>query len=328
MNPAAGRPGLGYIAAASHSGSTLLAMLLNSHDDICTAGELKLSNLGDLGAYRCSCRQLIGDCEFWSGIVQRMRAGDGEFDLAAAGTHLAALPGAYVRRLLGPLHRGPMLEAIRDLGLWLSPSWRKHLPAWKRRNAALLDAIGAVSDCRVIVDSSKISVRAKYLLREKSIDTRVIRLIRDGRAVALTYMDAFHFADASDPALRGGGTGARKPKDLPMRDAALEWRRSNEEAEALLATLRRDQWIQLRYEDLCRDVGGVLGEVTDFLGLPRGTNYHRFKEVAHHVVGNGMRLDGSSKVVLDERWRDVLTREHLRDFDDVAGGLNRSYGYA
>ena len=319
---------LAYITAASHSGSTMLAMLLNSHDDICTAGELKLSNLGDLKNYRCSCREIIEDCEFWSGIVSAIRTNGNEFELSDAGTHLGDMPSDYVQRLLNPLHRGALLEFIRDAGLGISPTWRRHFGDWKQRNLNLVGAISSISNSKVVVDSSKISVRAKYLLRENRLDTRIVRLIRDGRGVALTYMDALNFADARDPELRGGGTGKRIPKDLPMREAAREWRRSNEEAEELLATLRPDQWIQIRYEDLCRDVDGVLRQVTDFLGLAPGTNYNRFKEVTHHVVRNGMRLDGSSKVVLDERWRDVLTGQHLAEFDEVAGELNRSYGYA
>jgi hypothetical protein len=41
----------------------------------------------------------------------------------------------------------------------------------------------------VLVDSSKVGIRLKYLLRIPEIDIRVIRVIRDGRAVALTYTD-------------------------------------------------------------------------------------------------------------------------------------------
>jgi len=60
----------------------------------------------------------------------------------------------------------------------------------------------------------------------------VIRLIRDGRAVALTYMDPAGFADAKDPSLRAGGMGGdRRREKLTMAQAAREWRRSNEEAE-------------------------------------------------------------------------------------------------
>jgi len=51
-----------YIMAASHSGSTLLAMLLNSHPEICTVGELKATSLGDPDSYYCSCRNKIREC--------------------------------------------------------------------------------------------------------------------------------------------------------------------------------------------------------------------------------------------------------------------------
>ena len=60
----AGPTRLFYILAASHSGSTLLAMLLGSHPDVCTAGELKAASVGDVDAYRCSCGAPILQCGF------------------------------------------------------------------------------------------------------------------------------------------------------------------------------------------------------------------------------------------------------------------------
>jgi hypothetical protein len=44
-------------------------------------------------------------------------------------------------------------------------------------------------------------------------------------------------------------------------------------------------------------------------------------------VGNGMRLDTSSEIQLDERWREVLGPEELATFDQVAGDVNRRLGY-
>ncbi len=49
-----------YILAASHSGSTLLSLLLGSHPEITTIGELKATSLGDPDQYRCShCLLLV-----------------------------------------------------------------------------------------------------------------------------------------------------------------------------------------------------------------------------------------------------------------------------
>jgi hypothetical protein len=40
-----------------------------------------------------------------------------------------------------------------------------------------------------------------------------------------------------------------------------------------------------------------------------------------------MRLDQTSDIRLDDRWRSNLTKEQLKEFDTVAGDLNRKYGY-
>lgn len=318
---------LAYIVSASHSGSTLLAMLLNSHPDIRTVGELKFGDLGEPDSYRCSCKKDILDCQFWKDITQKMAENGEDFDVRDSRTDFASMRSKFVRRLTKPLHRGKSLEICRDLLLSLSPSWLKQYPIWQRRNLGLVRALSEVSGVSTIVDSSKTSVRAKYLQRIDGLEVKFIRLVRDGRAVALTYMDETNFADAKDPSLRGGGHGRRKHRERSMADAANEWLRSNMEAEELLKTVPTQQYLRVRYEDICLDTSNTLRQITEFLGLEQGTAYSRFKDVDHHVIGNGMRLDGSSEVKLDDRWKSVLSNEHLQVFDSVAGHLNRTYGY-
>lgn len=321
------QPGLAYILAASHSGSTLTAMLLNAHPQLCTAGELKLSSLSEDDDYRCSCRELIADCEFWRQVSESMRAQGFDFDPLHAGTGLDTIGGAGVRRLLRPLHRGAALEFVRDLGLACMPGWRTGFGKWAARNKALVAAVANAAGASFVVDSSKTAVRLKFLRRIGDLDVRVIRLVRDGRAVALTYMDAARFADARDPSLRGGGSGRQVHAQLSMRDAAILWKRSNEEAEAALAGIPAEQQIRVRYEDLCEDTDGVLAEVHAFLGLQHDQTFRRFKDATHHVVGNGMRLDTSSEVRLDDRWKGELSEVDLLEFERHAGDMNRLYGY-
>ncbi len=302
-------------------------MLLNSNAQMTSIGELKLCNLGDLTGYRCSCRKLIAECEFWSELGKNMSTESDRFDLANAGTDLSTLSSRYVTRLLKPLHRGRVIEKVRDLLLSFSPVWRHGIVEWADRNKRLVAAVADISNSHVVVDSSKVGVRLKYLMRVPGMDVKVIRLVRDGRAVALTYMREGEFADASDPQLRGGGTGKRRHRGLSMTAAAEEWRRSNEEASVIQRSLPPEQHMVIRYEDLCADVGSTLGQIAQFLNVSADDGYKKFKSVEHHVVGNGMRLDGSSEVVLDERWRLVLTEDDLAEFDCVAGSVNRSLGY-
>jgi hypothetical protein len=323
------RPRLAYLLAASHSGSTLLTMLLGAQPGACTAGELKATSLGDPSAYRCSCRQLIRECPFWKQVSAAMAERHcPDFDITRAGTSIFDAPAPLARKLLSPLYRGRFMEGVRDLALFTTPGWRAHLQQTNRRNLALIESLLAVTGAEIVVDSSKVALRLKYLLQISDLDIRVIRVIRDGRAVSLTYMDEWSFADCSDPALRNGGTGLRRPPPRQnMAEAANEWKRSNESADALVARLPRAQWTEVRYEELCADPAATLRRLAPFLGLDPDQTLLDFRSRPQHVIGNGMRMDTTSEIKLDERWRQHLTGEDLRVFEEVAGKLNRKYGY-
>ena len=317
-----------YLLAASHSGSTLLAFLLGSHPDVCTVGEIKATAMGEPSRYRCSCGAQILDCPFWQRVSEEMAARGRPFDVTNAGTDIRTGATPYVRRLLKPLHRGRVLEAARDVALSLSPAWRQSLPGIQRANATLARCLLDVTGKQVIVDSSKMGLRLKYLLRNPDFDVRVIRIVRDGRAVALAYMDPAGFADASDPRLRQGGMGGDRANERQtMPEAAHQWRRSNEEAESLLAQLPRSRWIEARYEDVCRDTEGTLRRLYEFVGVDPARGGARLRSFEHHVIGNGMRLDTTTEVVLDERWRSELEPRHLQMFEAEAGALARRLGY-
>jgi hypothetical protein len=320
---------LAYILSASHSGSTLLALLLGGHPDVCTVGEIKATSLGDPEKYRCSCGALIRQCPFWARVSKTMGDRGFPFEVTQAATDLRTGASPYVRRLLKPLHRGGLLERVRDAALSLSPAWRRSLDRTQRLNGALVRGLLDLTGKAVIVDSSKMALRLKYLLRNPDLDVRVVRLIRDGRAVSLTYMDPAHFADARDPGLREGGMGGdRAWQRLSMTSAAHEWRRSNEEAECLLKGLDPSRWTEVRYEEVCTDTERTLARLFSFLGLDPSRGARSLRSFDHHIVGNGMRLDTTTEVRLDERWRSVLTPRDLEDFESEAGPLQRRLGYS
>lgn len=321
-------PNLVYILAASHSGSTLLAMLLGAHPEVVAVGELAPGSFGNVNEYRCSCRSLFLDCPFWQRVAEEMERRGTDFQLTSFGTRFQDVNSPFARRLLKPLHRGRALEALRDLGLRMTPSWRRQYPRLLHNNQTLIEVVSVVSGRRIVVDSSKSAVRLKYLLRIPGLGIKVIRLVRDGRGVSLAYVDPACFADAQNPALRGGGTGAdRDDERLPLASAAREWRRSNEEAERILARLAPSDWIEVRYEELCTRTDATLEGIFDFLNLDHDQAARDFRRAKHHVLGNGMRLDSTSKIRLDERWKNVLSNRDLQVFGTVAGRMNQRYAY-
>lgn len=319
---------LAYILSASHSGSTLLAMLLNAHPEVCTVGELKATALGDVDHYRCSCRRMIKDCSFWNRIAKEIAERGLDFDIANCATDFRSGASPYVLKLLQPLYRGGVLELVRDVLLLMSPCWRAQLPKIQAMNLALMSAVLSQTRKKVIVDSSKIGIRLKFLMMNPQLDIRIIRLVRDGRAVSLTYMDPAKFADARIPELRGGGLGGeRQSERLPLEHAAREWRRSNEEAEALLRGVDRSQWTKVRYEDLCQEPKDTLQNIFAFMGVNQSGVNLDIRSVEHHIVGNGMRLDNSNQIIIDDRWKTHLNKSQLSVFDRVVGDMNRSLGY-
>ena len=163
-------------------------------------------------AYRLWIIIVFGGLFMGLGAAWTMAERGFEFNIADGHTHFGCMDSTYARRLSEANYKGVLLEMIRDAGLWFSPAWRKHYKQCQQKNVALMETILSISGARMIVDSSKTAVRLKYLLRNRDIEIKVIRLIRDGRAVALTYMDPEEFADAKDPSLRGGGSGGNLPK--------------------------------------------------------------------------------------------------------------------
>ena len=305
-------------------------MLLGSHPELVTTGELKLGSLTDAERYLCSCRQPLRSCQFWQGVTSGMRTRGFEFEPTHAGTDFLTDASSFEARLLRPLHRGPALEAARDALLAVAPGARARLRRLQARNAALVASVLETSGAKIVVDSSKTGVRLKYLLKNPALDVQIVRVLRDGRGVALTYMDPGRFADAKDPALRGGGTGRSNEGRfvMSMAEAARLWRRSNEEADAVLATLPASRYVKIRYEDLCLHTGQTLERIFDLLGVDASRRPENFRAVEQHVVGNGMRLDTEGEVKLDDRWRTALGPAELEEFERVAGALNRSYGYS
>jgi hypothetical protein len=294
-----------YILGAGHSGSTLLALLLGAHPEICTVGEVKAPAVADLQRYTCSCGQEVRSCEFWQTLAREVEKRGSTLELSGGASDVRRATSAYVRRLMRPLHRGAAFEALRDLALATSPSWSAHLKRVQTLTASLASSACAVTGKRVFVDSSKTGLQLKYLLRNPSLDVKVIRLVRDGRGVSLSY----HRAD-----------------QLSIADAAYAWRRTNEEAGRIVRALPADRWFDLRYEELCRDVEGTMHALLSFIGVaPVAVGGLATSD--QHVLGNNKMRLTASEVRLDEKWRRTLTPDDLETFDRVAGSLNRQLGY-
>jgi hypothetical protein len=306
-------PNLAYILAVSYSGSTLLAMLLGSQPEAATVGEMRAPAVGEPDTYLCSCGEHIKKCRFWREVSDRMaKRGIAGFDITEARLSIHDAENRYLRRLLDPLPRGPLLEMVRGTALSLSPAWPGHLHNVHRRNGALVEVLQEVTSAKVVIDSSKIALHLKYLLKSPDLRIKVIHLVRDGRAVTMSML---------------GHGFKRGSHQETVAAAALSWRRNNEAAERVLAEMPASQKVHLQYEELCRRPEETLRGLCKFLGMDTRDIVLDFRARQQHILGNDMRLKSGTDIRLDERWRTGLTTEDLGTFQEVAGEMNRKYGY-
>jgi hypothetical protein len=301
-----GRIRLVYIMAATHSGSTVLAMQLARHPQVCTVGELSGTPYRAQPGYRCSCGEELVRCSFWHEVSAAMARRGFAYSATTDETDMRNAPGRYARRLLRPMHRGALLELVRDAALQLSPAARAHLRRVRLLKTALAESVLECTGDAVLVDSSKLGVQLKYDLRNPRFDIKVIWLVRDGRGVACSLM---------------------RNQRMTMPAAAYEWRRFYDEASVIVRRLERSQWVQVRYEAFCAAPQPTLRELWRFMGVPPEAP-ERLPSAGFHVLGHSTRLKGSGSVKLNEKWRSELSADDLRVFAGVAGAPNRLLGYA
>ncbi|MBT8104810.1 MAG: sulfotransferase [Woeseiaceae bacterium] len=299
------RPRLLYILAPSYSGSTLLTYLLAQHPAIATIGELKATRMGNIDAYRCSCGELIRECDFWSELTQRARDAGLEFSVDAFGT-VYGDGGRFVDRIVRALVRGPLFETLRAAALGVLPERTTRIAAVTRQNLVLSRLVCDMQGGRVFLDGSKDSARLLHYQRSGEWDIKVIHLQRDGRGVTNSYV---------------------KHDRVDYDGAIAYWMKAVTELQRMRARLDDDMVYDLLYEDLCRDPEKELAAICDWLGIDELDHARSFDAESQHVLGNRMRLDNVSEIRLDEKWRKLLSPDKLAAFEDRAGELNRSLGY-
>ena len=309
----AGDVNLAYILSANYSGSTLLAMLLGAQPEAFTMGEMRVPALQNPDTYRCSCGEPIRKCGFWNEVSKRMaNKGIAGFDIVHPRLSIHDVDSQYAMRVINAMPRGPLLEGVRSVALSFSPAWAAHLREVHARNAALVEVFQEMSGAKIVVDSSKLALHLKYLLRSDRLKIKALNLIRDGRAVVVSML---------------GHGFQRGTREQTIAAAAMEWRRTNEASECILATVPASRSMTFQYEELCRQPEATLQNICKFLGMDAQRIELDFRAKTQHVLGNDMRLKSGSDIRLDERWRTALSKEDLGVFDEVAGEMNRKYGY-
>lgn len=296
-----------YILAPSYSGSTLLALLLNTHPRIATVGELNAPRRIDTVTLKlCSCGQPLNECSFWHQVGSELEGRNQEFDTADLGTRFESHSGFPAKWVVGSRIQTGLLENSRETLLYGLPVVRRELDRILERNHLLIETIIRVQGGTILIDSSKNANRLKLMHRSGYWRIRVINLIRDGRGTTNSFM---------------------KKTEATMKKAATLWIRSHEQTRRVLKCLPRARSLRIRYEDLANQPADTLGRISGFLGLDDRRFRLDFRSAEHHLLGNSMRLEETTSIALDSKWQKELSATDLEDFHAIAGRLNQHLGY-
>jgi len=266
---------------------------------------------------RCSCGSPIRECPLWATVVDRLAAHPRfrairenpyvlDLGLFEAGTvidekHQTRLRRAWRKAVYAGAY-AHWRSGLKPLAAFAHPLLRGAHNKWR-----LFEVLTSLEPRLLVVDSSKHYLEAAALYAAEPQRTRILFLIRDGRAVFYS--------------------GLKRGKS--PRAALDAWRLTYERAEPVLnRVVNSRDVLHVRYEALASDPAWELQRICGFIGLRYERGMLDFRTRAHHVAnGNDMRLQGGAAIRLDEAWRTALTASDLEYFEANAGSLNRRLGY-
>jgi hypothetical protein len=294
----------------SYSGSTLLAILLGAHPEIATVGEMNGLNSTrvDISRYRCSCGQLLTQCQFWRTIKHNMENKGFEFEFADFGTRFVPASRSLGDRLQWGSLGSNALESMRDSIAQIWPGHREQLNRLVARNEAFVGAVLEATGKRVFVDTSKSPFRFRYLSRFSALDVRVIHLVRDVKGTVASTL--------------------RRSRHKSASQAARSWVRAHSGIKRISNIFYIDLKVTLLYEYFCKYPSATLHDLCRFIGVDSSIDLLDLQAIPeYHVIGNSLRERDILRIELDERWKKELDPEQLKTIDRTAGHLSQRYGY-
>jgi Sulfotransferase family len=312
-----------YIVSRGHSGSTLLELLLGGHSELLATGELEKISLQlarETYPYpgMCSCGLRPHDCGRWKPAFEKIRR-ERRIDMVSSPFRFRVSDVGkeedYGRRaishwLLNASSRAARYAAYSAAGSSIGlPSLLRFPRRWTENRLFIADALRESTGAYAVIDNSKDPLGMRDLATFGPAQVRIIFLTRDPRASVYSTLKL-------------------KKRNRTVEAAARHWERVNSRIVQLLTGVRRDTWMHLRYEDLCRDLPTVCEQLCAFLGLefePAMLDLTRADQ--HTIGGNKIRFKPLGRITEDRAWTQHLSAADIDQIDRISGPLARSLGY-
>jgi hypothetical protein len=293
-----------YLLGTDHSGSTLMAFLLDSHPELTSTGEscppLHFFNTD----YLCSCGEAIRACPFYAQLSREMLVKGVSFS-ADNWDNTFCYSNETLNSWLGWYPRNRWKRKIQEIANTYLPIHNSRVERVKRVNLAFYQSALSITGAKVFCDTTKEHLRFQLLSQMEELDFRLIWLVRDVRAFVHSC----------------------KKFGLEPGVSAKLWLNYQEITCEIYASFPADRKIQLRYEELCQTPDATLRRLHAFLGVEPLPVPELLDQSKHHVLGNKMRTSGTIRIRADEAWRQELKAHEVELALSIAGKLNAELGY-
>lgn len=151
------------------------------------------------------------------------------------------------------------------------------------------------------------------LLAEALPESRFVHIIRDGRDVALSYLD-----------VRWG------PRSI--EEAALRWKRFVGAGRRAAAALDPSRYREVRYEEFLRDPEGIVRSLCPYVDLEFESAMFNYFDRVDSVIHSSRHPESHQHLKLPPTpglrdWRSNMTKGDLEIFEALAGDLLSELGY-
>jgi hypothetical protein len=173
-------------------------------------------------------------------------------------------------------------------------------------------------------------------LNEVFPDAKFIHIVRDGRAVASSYLHINEWQWRGWYGPYSWRYGPLSPEDQAAWEASgrsfialagIQWRLHTRAIETARASVDQNRYLEVRYEDYCADAWGTCRRVLDFAELEQAPSFERHVKSAKITdMTNRFRKDLSPEQVrmLSELLRADLMRYGYDVSEDDEGGRGRA----
>ena len=281
------------ITGWGRSGSTIVGSILGEIDGFFFGGEIRtIWTLTLLKNRLCGCGVPSKECAIWKSVIEEAYGGLEKVNphemikLMKAGTRTSHLP-------------------LMLLSFWRN-SLKRNLRPYLENLEKLYHAIQHVTNCKVIIDSSKSSGYSSLLGMITDFDLYIVHLVRDPRAVTYSWQRKKVIPDKNE--LLHFNT-------YSVLGSSLRWSIRNLASEAFWKK-HPERYLIMKYEDFVEKPKEGVQKILDFIGekpvgachgIPFITDHSVSLSPNHALWGNPSRFKtGTVELKKDEEWKEKM----------------------